>query len=384
MRFNELIAGVRTDIAVKVFGEDMESLRETAEKVAAVLVGVPGAADVRVEAVSGLPTLSATPDREALARYGVSLADMQETLEIAVGGRKVGQLVEGDRRFDIVVRTPDAVRESVDRIARLPVPVTRVEGDSAVKHFDESRASRVGARDFVPLSSVADLTIAEGPNQISRENGKRRVVVTANVRGRDLGGFVDEAREAIARAVVVPDGDWLEWGGEFEQLLSASQRLRIVVPVAFALVFLLLLATFGNVTDAALVFSGVPLALSGGVLALWVRDLPLSITAAVGFIALSGVAVLNGLVMLTRIGALRREGLSLEEAAERGALTRLRPVLMTALVAALGFLPMALATGTGAEVQRPLATVVVGGIVTATLLTLVVLPGLYVLAPRRE
>jgi len=382
MRFNELIAGVRTDLAIKVFGEDMESLRETAENVAAVLERVKGAADVRVEPVSGLPTLSVRADREALARYGVSLGDLQETVEIAVGGRKAGQIVEGDRRFDIVVRTPDDVRENVDRVARLPLPVARVEGDASTGHFDERRASRVGARDYVPLASVASLDIAEGPNQITRENGKRRVVVTANVRGRDLGSFVDEARVRVAREVAVPTGAWVTWGGDFEQLLSATRRLRVVVPIALALILLLLVMSFGNTTDALLVFSGVPLALAGGVAALWLRDLPLSISAAVGFIALSGVAVLNGLVMLSRIRALRDEGVPLEEAAELGAHARLRPVMMTALVAALGFVPMALATGAGAEVQRPLATVVVGGILSATLLTLIVLPGIYVLAHR--
>jgi cobalt-zinc-cadmium resistance protein CzcA len=383
MRFNELIAGVRTDLAVKVFGEDMESLRETATKVAAVLGEVPGAADVRVEAVSGLPTLNVRPDREALARHGVSLADLQETVEIAVGGRKAGQLVEGDRRFDIVVRTPDDVREILDRVSRLPVPVAREEGDSPMRHFDERRASRQGARDFVPLSSVATLEAAEGPNQITRENGKRRVVVTANVRGRDLGSFVEEARARVGRDVAVPTGEWVTWGGDFEHLMSAAARLRVVVPVSLALILLLLIASFGNVKDALLVFSGVPLALTGGIAALWLRGLPFSIPAAIGFIALSGVAVLNGLVMVSRIRSLREEGLGIEEAAERGAAGRLRPVMMTALVAALGFLPMALATGAGAEVQKPLATVVVGGVVTATLLTLVVLPGLYLIFHRR-
>jgi cobalt-zinc-cadmium resistance protein CzcA len=383
MRFNELIAGVRTDLAVKVFGDDMEQLRGTAEKVAAVLEQIDGAADVRVEPVSGLPTLSVEPDRNAMARYGVSLGDLQETVEIAIGGKRAGQIVDGDRRFAIVVRTRDDVRENTDRIARLPVPVARVEGDQAPDHFDERRASRVGARDFVPLSSVAKLEIAEGPNQITRENGKRRVVVTANVRGRDLGSFVEEARTRVNSEVRVPEGDWITWGGDFEQLLSATARLRIVVPVALGLILLLLLASFGNLRDALLVFSGVPLALTGGVVTLWLRDLPLSIPAAVGFIALSGVAVLNGLVMLSRIRALREEGLSVEDAAYRGATSRLRPVLMTALVAALGFVPMALATGAGSEVQRPLATVVVGGVVTAMLLTLVVLPGMYVSLHRR-
>jgi len=382
MRFNELIAGVRTDVAVKVFGEDMESLRVIAQNIAEVLEAVPGAADVRVEPVSGLPTLSVVPDREALARYGVPLADLQETVEIAVGGRKTGQIVEGDRRFDIVVRTPDDVRENVERISRLPVPVARVEGDRPAEHFDEMRASRTGARDFVPLSSVARLVIAEGPNQITREDGKRRVVVTANVRGRDLGSFVDDARGRVEAEVAVPTGQWVTWGGDFEQLISATARLRIVVPVALLLILLLLIASFGVVSDALLVFSGVPLALCGGVLALWLRDLPLSIPAAVGFIALSGLAVLNGLVMVSSIVSLRAGGLPLEDAARQGAIGRLRPVMITALVAALGFVPMALATGAGAEVQRPLATVVIGGIVSATLLTLVVLPGLYVMAHR--
>jgi cobalt-zinc-cadmium resistance protein CzcA len=372
MRFNELIAGVRSDVAVKVFGDDREVLAEVGDAIERVLSTVSGAADTKVEQTTGLPLLSINLKRAEMARLGLNVADVQDLLAVALGGRSAGQVFEGDRRFDIVVRLPESLRSDIERMKRLPVPLP---GDR----------TGGGAKRFVPLDAVADLEIAPGPNQVSRENGKRHVVVTANVRGRDIGSFVAEAERRIAEEVQVPAGYWTAWGGQFEQLVSARERLMIVVPVALILIFGLLYATFGNVRDSLLVFTGVPLALTGGVLFLWLRAIPFSISAAVGFIALSGVAVLNGLVMLTFINRLRAEGKSLDDAVLHGAVARLRPVLMTALVAALGFVPMMLATGRGAEVQRPLATVVVGGILSSTLLTLLVLPVLYrVFAGRRE
>ncbi|HXG90509.1 MAG TPA: CusA/CzcA family heavy metal efflux RND transporter [Vicinamibacterales bacterium] len=373
MRFNELIAGVRSDIAVKVFGDDMEALGEVGAEIEAVLATVPGAADTKVEQTTGLPMLTVTLNRPEMARLGLSVADVQDVVEVAIGGKSVGQVFEGDRRFDIIVRLPDPVRSDVGAMKRLPVPLSN-RGD----------VTTIAGRAFVPLETVASLEVAQGPNQISRENGKRRVVVTANVRGRDIGSFVEEAQRRIRDEVTIPAGNWTAWGGQFEQLMSARQRLLIVVPLALLLIIGLLYVTFGNMRDALLVFTGVPLALTGGVLALWLRDLPFSISAAVGFIALSGVAVLNGLVMITFINNLRVEGASLDDAVVDGAISRLRAVLMTALVASLGFLPMALATGRGAEVQRPLATVVVGGILSSTALTLLVLPVLYQVFARTK
>ncbi len=314
--------------------------------------------------------LAVNIDRARAARYGLSLADVQDTLAIAVGGREAGTYFQGDRRFDIVVRLPESVRENLAALRKLPVALPRQEG--------QAQAS------YIPLSEVASFDLAPGPNQISREDGKRRIVVSANVRGRDLGSFVSEATAAIGERVKIPAGYWTSWGGTFEQLQSAAERLQIVVPAALLLVFALLFAMFGNVKDGLLVFTGIPFALTGGVIALWLRGIPLSITAAVGFIALCGVAVLNGLVMLSFISGLREEGKSVGQAVRIGALTRLRPVLMTALVASLGFVPMAIATGTGAEVQRPLATVVIGGIISSTILTLLVLPALYRLAHRND
>ncbi|RIK99967.1 MAG: CusA/CzcA family heavy metal efflux RND transporter [Proteobacteria bacterium] len=366
MRFNELIAGVRSDVAVKVFGDDLERLTAYADEIAAVLARVPGAADVKVEPVTGLPMLEIEPDRAALARHGVPLADVQELVQVAVSGRAAGQLFEGDRRFDVVVRLPEALRSDVAALARLPVPLD------------------ASAQSVLPLSALAELRVATGPNQVSRENGKRRVVVTANVRGRDLGSFVAEAEQRIAQEVELAAGHWISWGGQFENLLSAGRRLRVVVPLALGAIFATLVVVFGTLRHALLVFSGVPLALTGGVAALALRGIPLSISAAVGFIALSGVAVLNGLVLISFMNELLREGRPLGEAIREGAITRLRPVLMTALVASLGFVPMALATGPGAEVQRPLATVVIGGIVSATALTLVVLPVLYAWVEERR
>jgi heavy metal efflux system protein len=376
MRFNELISGVRADVALKIFGDDMELLFEAGEAAAAVLEAIPGAADVKVEQITGLPMLTITPKREALARYGMAVADVQDFVRVALGGESVGQIFEGDRRFDLVVRLPESLRTNLTALERLPVPVpARVMGDADPHAQPFAPARRLAPH--VPLSEVADLTLVSGPNQISRENGKRFAVVTANVRGRDLGSFVAEARQRVLEQVTIPDGYWTAWGGQFEQLLSASRRLQVVVPAALGLIFLLLLTTFGRVRDALLVFTGVPLAWTGGVIALWVREIPFSISAAVGFIALSGVAVLNGIVLVTFIKQLVTEGRPVHEAVREGSLARLRPVLMTALVAAFGFVPMALATGTGSEVQRPLATVVIGGILSSTLLTLIVLPSLY-------
>jgi len=292
--------------------------------------------------------------------------DIQEVVAAAVGGSKGGTLFEGDRRFDIVVRLPESLRTDIDAIRRLPVNLP---------------GGAHGRSGFIQLSEVANFHLAPGPNQVSRENGKRRVVVTANVRGRDVGSFVAEAEQRLAD-LPVPTGYWISWGGTFENLASASKRLELVVPAALFLVFVLLFAMFGNLKDGLLVFTGIPFALTGGVLALWLRDIPLSISAAVGFIALSGVSVLNGLVLISFIRKLSDDGLALLDAVREGTLTRLRPVLMTALVASLGFLPMAIATGTGAEVQRPLATVVIGGILSSTALTLLVLPLLYYLTHR--
>ncbi|MFJ2491333.1 CusA/CzcA family heavy metal efflux RND transporter [Pseudomonas iridis] len=371
LRFNELISGVRSDVAVKVFGDDMDVLNATAAKIAAAMQKVSGASEVKVEQTTGLPVLTINIDRDKAARYGLNVGDVQDTIAVAVGGRQAGTLYEGDRRFDMVVRLSDAMRKDIDGLSALLIPVPAVNG----------AANQIG---FIALQDVASLDLVLGPNQVSRENGKRLVSVSANVRGRDIGSFVAEAGEVIERDVQVPPGYWTSWGGQFEQLQSAAKRLQIVVPVALLLVFGLLFMMFNNLKDGLLVFTGIPFALTGGVMALWLRDIPLSISAGVGFIALSGVAVLNGLVMIAFIRNLREEGRSLTEAINIGALTRLRPVLMTALVASLGFIPMALATGTGAEVQRPLATVVIGGILSSTILTLLILPALYQLAHRRD
>jgi len=364
MRFNELISGVRTDLGIKVFGDDLDQLLASANDVLEVVESMEGAADARVEQVTGLPMLSVHPKRMALSRYGLTVDDLQDLVAAGVGGENAGLIYEGDRRFQLVVRLPEDIRRDVDSLADLPVPLP--DGG------------------YVPLSEVAELELAPAPNQISRENGKRRVVVTANVRDRDLGGFVEEAQARIADDVDLPAGYWLDYGGTFEQLQSASQRLAIVVPVTLAIILALLVMAFGSLKDALIIFTGVPLALTGGVLSLWLRDMPLSISAGVGFIALSGVAVLNGLVMIAFIRDLWHEQGDLMKAIVEGALIRLRPVLMTALVASLGFVPMALNTGTGAEVQRPLATVVIGGIISSTLLTLFVLPVLYALLHGRS
>jgi len=372
MRMNELIAGVRAEVAIKLYGDDMEQLATVGRQIEKLAGGIAGAADVKLEQVTGLPLMTITPDRTALARYGLSIDDVQQTVSMAMGGATAGQVFEGDRRFDIVVRLPEGQRQDPKVLKSLPIPVPA--GVST---------GQDGAVSYVPLGQVAKVEVALGPNQISRENGKRRVVITSNVRGRDLGSFVEELRQRIGE-VELPEGYWVEYGGTFEQLISASRRLAVVVPVVLVMIFGLLFMAFGSGKDATIVFSGVPLALTGGVFALWLRDIPLSISAGVGFIALSGVAVLNGLVMISFISKLRADGDPLQEAVVDGALTRLRPVLMTALVASLGFLPMALNVGTGAEVQRPLATVVIGGIISSTLLTLLVLPALYRLIHRED
>ena len=371
LRFNELISGVRSDVAVKVFGDDMDQLNRTAAQIAAALQAVPGASEVKVEQTSGLPVLTIDVDRDKAARYGLNVGDVQDTIAVAVGGRQAGTLYQGDRRFDMVVRLSDNLRTDIDGLSQLLIPVP-------------AGAAGNGQIGFITLADVASLQLVQGPNQISREDGKRLVVVSANVRGRDIGSFVEEAGERIDSQVSIPAGYWTRWGGQFEQLQSAALRLQVVVPVALLLVFGLLFMMFNNLKDGLLVFTGIPFALTGGVVALWLRDIPLSISAGVGFIALSGVAVLNGLVMIAFIRGLREQGRTLRQAIDEGALTRLRPVLMTALVASLGFIPMALATGTGAEVQRPLATVVIGGILSSTALTLLVLPALYYRAHRRD
>ncbi|MBJ7326774.1 MAG: CusA/CzcA family heavy metal efflux RND transporter [Chthoniobacterales bacterium] len=374
MRFNELISGVRSDVAVKVFGDDMDILNETAEQIEAVLQKVPGAADVKTEQTTGLPLLTIELDRAKMARYGLNVSEVQEVAEIALGGKEAGEVFEGDRRFAIILRLPESMRTDLAALRRIPIPLP--EAEQATPNSDYTGGA-LRAPDTLPLGEIASIDIAPGPNQISRENGKRLVVVTANVRGIDMATFVEEAERRIEADVKIQPGYWISWGGQFENLISASKRLQIVVPVALLLILLLLFGAFGSMKDALLVFTGVPMALTGGILALWLRGIPLSISAGVGFIALSGVAVLNGVVMISFIKTLRDKGATLDDAIFRGSVTRLRPVLMTALVASLGFVPMAIANGPGAEVQRPLATVVIGGIISSTLLTLVLLPVLY-------
>ena len=364
MRFNELLAGVRTELAVKVFGDEFDQLISLGSQVEQAILQVSGAADVAVEQTTGLPVLTILPNRDALARYGVTISELQDLVSMALGGTVAGQFYEGDRRSDIVVRLPEHLRSDTDGLLDLPVPLS--------------------GNGYVPLSEVATVSVVSGFNQVYRENGKRRVVVGANVRGRDLGSFVLDVQRAVAERVELPPGYWIEYGGTFEQLESAANRLAIVVPITLCLVIGLLVMALGSVRDAGAIFTGVPMALTGGVLALLFRGIPFSISAAVGFIALSGIAVLNGLVMVSFIRQLREDGRSLEEAIVEGALARVRPVLMTALVAAFGFVPMALNTGIGSEVQRPLATVVIGGIVSSTLLTLLVLPALYRILHARD
>ncbi|PCC11986.1 efflux RND transporter permease subunit [Pseudoalteromonas sp. JB197] len=362
MRFNELIAGVRADVALRIYGDDLSVLKEFGEKATGLMRNLAGATDVRLEQMEGLPTLSVTPMRDHMALLGLSVNDIQQTLAAAVGGVQTGLIFEGDKRFSLLVRLDKRWSSDVSALARLPVALPKDSNPELA---------------FVPLGEVATISIEKGPNQINRESGKRNVVVTANVEGRDLASFVSDAQASMNESLNLPSGYWLEYGGTFEQLQSASKRLSLVVPVTLLLIFGLLYSAFGSLRDSLIIFSGVPLALTGGVLALLLRDMPLSISAGVGFIALSGVAVLNGVVMLSFIKQLRDDGLNLIDAINDGALQRLRPVLMTALVASLGFIPMALNSGTGSEVQKPLATVVVGGIISSTLLTLLILPALY-------
>jgi cobalt-zinc-cadmium resistance protein CzcA len=357
LRVSELIAGVRSDIAIKLFGDDLDTLKQTADRIAASVRRIPGAQDVKVEAVSGLPQLQIKPNRAAIARYGMNVEDVNDLVESVVAGKAAGIVYEGEQRFNLVVRLSDETSRDIETIKNLLVPAPN------------------GVR--VPLSQLADVRLTEGPAQISREDTRRRIVVELNVRGRDIGSFVRDAQAQIEKDIQVPAGDYITWGGQFENLQRASQRLLIVVPLALFLIFILLFSTFNSVRHAVLIYTGIPFAIVGGVLALALRGMPFSISAGVGFIALFGVAVLNGVVMVSYINRLREEGRSIEEAVVEGAHTRLRPVLMTALVASLGFVPMAVATSAGAEVQRPLATVVIGGLITSTVLTLLVLPTIY-------
>ena len=364
LRFNELIAGVRGDVAVKLYGDDLTALTRSAGEVAEVLRGVEGAADVKVQQVTGFPTLDIAFDRPTIARYGLTVEEVAQSVAIALGGRPAGLVFEGDRRFDVVVRLEDATRDDFDQLGALPIVL-----ESGVT---------------VPLRTLADFQVVDGLAEVRREQGRRLVIVSANVRERDLGSFVEEARAGVSERVELPAASFIEWGGQYQNLQAAQARLALVVPVCFALVLLLLFIALGGWVPALAVFSAIPMALAGGVFALALRGMPFSVSAAVGFIALSGVAVLNGLVMMTAIRQRLERGLPLEEAICDGALARLRPVLMTALVASLGFVPMAIATGTGAEVQRPLATVVIGGLITATALTLFVLPAIARLVLHRS
>ncbi|WP_075883296.1 efflux RND transporter permease subunit [Candidatus Protochlamydia sp. W-9] len=370
MRFNELISGVRSDLAVKVYGDNFSLLEKTAESISQVLKGIPGAADVKVSQMSGLPVLDIKIDRETTSRLGLNVSDILEVISIALGGGKAGQLFEGDRRFDIIVKLPDSSREDLTTISQLPIPL-KIESKKA--YFSN-----------IPLGEVASLNIQNNLNEVRRENGKRFITIQANVRGSDLGTFVEQAKQEIRDKVKIPSSYWLDWGGQFENLLSARNRLFIVIPIALMLIFIFLYSAFNSARYALLVFTSIPLALTGGILSLWIRNMPFSISAAVGFIALSGIAVLNGLVLVTSINQLRDAESHIEKAIKKGALQRIRPVLMTALVASFGFIPMALASGTGAEVQKPLATVVIGGIISATILTLLVLPALYKLFAAKQ
>lgn len=362
MRFNELVSGVRADVALKIYGDDLVQLRQSAEQIREVMSAIPGAIDARVEQVSNLPLLSIEPRRTELARYGLNIDQLQQLMAGAIGGKEAGIIYEGDRRFPLIVRLPEQLRQDVEGFGNLPVPLPN--------------------GGYLPLSEVAELNMSTAPSQISRENGKRRVVISSNVQGRDLASYVSELEQQVTAKVDIPAGYWLEYGGTFEHLASATQRLSIVVPVTLLAIFILLIMAFNSMRDALIIFSGVPLALTGGVILLWLRGMPLSISAGIGFIALSGISVLNGLVMVSFIRELQQDTGRVYQAVVDGAVIRLRPVLMTALVASLGFVPMALNTGTGAEVQRPLATVVIGGIVSSTLLTLFVLPALYTLLHR--
>jgi len=369
MRFNELIGGVRSDVAVKLYGEDLDQLADSAKRIAAVLRSVPGASDVRVAQTEGFPTFDIAFDRAAIARYGLSVKEVADTVSTALAGREAGQIFEGDRRFDIVVRLPTQLRNDLDVLGALPVMLP--------SNGEQARAS-------VPLRQLVQFRFTQGLNEVSRDNGKRRIYVEANVVGRDLGSYVDEAHARLAKEVRLPAGSWIEWGGQFQNLRAATERLAIIVPVCFVLIAAALYMAIGNAMLTATVLTAVPLALAGGVFALLLRGIPFSISAAVGFIAVSGVAVLNGLVLISAINKRLADGINASDAVIDGALERLRPVLMTALVASLGFVPMAIATGTGAEVQKPLATVVIGGLITSTVLTLFVLPAITGMVLRRR
>lgn len=372
MRFNELIAGVRGDVAVKVYGDDFVAMGKTSASIMQVLQSIPGAADVKVEQTGGLPFLEIRLDRPAISRYGLNVSDVLDVVSIAVGGRESGLVFQGDRRFDILVRLPDTLRNDLSIIENLPILLPE-----EVEISDENASLPHSRPRYLPLKEVAQLSVTDGPNQISRENGKRRMVVQANVRGRDIGSFVTEAQAKMDAQVKLPAGYWLEWGGQFKNLKEASDRLMIVVPACFFFIFLLLFAALNSVKQALLVFSGIPLSVIGGVFTLLVIGMPFSISAGVGFIALSGISVLNGLVMVNSINQLVQEGLPQGQAVREGTLNRLRAMIMATVVPSLGYVPMALSHGAGAEVQKPLAIVVIGGLITATILTLLVLPALY-------
>ena len=369
MRFNELIGGVRSDVAVKIYGDDLDQLAGSARAIAAVLRKTPGAADVRIAQTEGFPTFDIAFDRATIARFGLTIKEVADTVSTALAGRSAGQIFEGDRRFDIVVRLPGEQRNNLDELGALPVMLPAVA--------EQPRAS-------VPLRQLVQFRFTQGLNEVSRDNGKRRIYVEANVAGRDLGGFVDEAQARLVKEVKLAPGTWLEWGGQFQNLRAATKRLAIIIPVCLVLISAALYLAIGNVLLTATVLTAVPLALAGGVFALALRGIPFSISAAVGFIAVSGVAVLNGLVLISAINKRIADGIDAGTAVIDGALERLRPVLMTALVASLGFVPMAIATGTGAEVQKPLATVVIGGLITSTILTLFVLPAITGIVLRRR
>jgi cobalt-zinc-cadmium resistance protein CzcA len=357
MRVDELVSGVKSDVAIKLFGDDMDVLKEHGDQIAAIIREIPGATDVAAEQVAGQTYLNIYIDRTAIARYGLNVADVQRLIEIAIGGKVATEVIEGQARFGVLVRYPEEVRSDIQGISNTLVSLPS------------------GAT--IPLSQIARITGEEGPVQVSRESGQRRIVVECNVRGTDIGSFVAEAKRRLDRQLSIPPGYYVKWGGQFEHQESAARRLLVVVPLSIFIIFVLLYMSFGNFRHSLLILLNLPFALSGGVLALLVRDLPLSVSASIGFIALFGVAVLNGIVMISYINRLLDEGHDLSIAVVKGASDRLRPVLMTALVASLGFIPMALSHGTGAEVQRPLATVVIGGLMTSALLTLLVLPALY-------
>ena len=369
MRFNELIGGVRSDVAVKIYGEDLDQLAATGQRIAALLRKIPGAVDTRVAQTSGFPTFDIEFDRVAIARHGLTLKDVGDTVSAALAGRPSGQIFEGDRRFDLVVRLPGKQRNDLDQLRALPVSLPAVEGKP---------------RGTVPLGALVQFKFTQGLNEVSRDNGKRRLYVEANVTGSDLGSFVAEAQERINAEIKLPTGAWIEWGGQFQNLQAATQRLAIIVPACLLLISVVLYLAIGSAALTATVLFTIPLAVAGGVFTLALRGIPFSISVAVGFIAVSGVAVLNGLVMISAIRKRLEDGLAVNQAVIDGAMERVRPVLMTALVASLGFIPMAFGSGTGAEVQRPLATVVIGGLVTATVLTLFVLPALCGLVLRRS